>query len=245
MSDELIKYTGSPQFPAEYLTDTTGWLPDQNRDGEPYGCTNYASTKLARILGFTTANPFILENVTHANENGGYGVLASIDAARKVLNWFSWRYTIQTTAGRDYFDTFRLAQVSGLPERRAISVGTPWPPSWEEAALNGVKILPMPTPQELAAIKKNPNAFSWHNYVADGWSQNFTVAPGQVLYRIESHQGPTIDYLYLTRPVLNVVMDLYGTIGVLGTDMDAPAIARVPLPDWFWSFVNSWLGLRY
>ncbi len=230
-----------PEFPAEFLVDKTGWFPDQNIEGEPNGCTNYSQTKLARILGITNATPQALEDVTNANKLGGFGVLASIDAARKVLNWFSWRYTIQTTGILDYFDAFRLAQVSGLPEQRAISIGTPWFFTWEQAALSGTKILPMPTQNEIQQAKTNPNSLSWHNYVADGFSQNFPIAPGKPLYRLESHQGPQVDYLYIDRATLNVVMDIYGTIAVTATNQNAPVIARVPLPDWFWSLWHSWV----
>jgi hypothetical protein len=233
-----------PKFPPEYLTDKTEWLPNQNEDGLPFACTSYSSTKLARILG-VDANVLTLEAITNSNKLGGFGVLASIDAARKSLGWFGWRFTIQATGILDNFDAFRLAQVSGLPETRAISWGTPWFPSWENAALNGHKIMAMPTDEELQNIRTNINAYSWHDHVLDGWSQYFPVSPGQLLYRDGSHQGPNVDYLYFPRDVINVVQNLYGTIAVTGTAATPPAIARVPLPDWFWSLWHSWFGLSY
>lgn len=239
--------TSYPQFPVEYLTDNTGWLPNQNADGKPEGCTLYSQTKLARILGVVSQTPEemvdTLEGVTHANALGGFGVLASIDVARTALKWFSWRYTIQTTGMLDFFDACRLAQVSGLPECRAISCGSPWFPSWERTCLSGIKIMPMPTNDELMQAKNNPKALPWHNYVYDGWSQNFPVSPGQLLYRADSWQGD-IDYLYFPREVVNVVFDLYGTIQVVPTNMDVFP-SKVPLPDWFWSLWHSWLGFSY
>lgn len=138
-----------PQFPVEYLTDHTEWLPNQDADGQPNGCTNYAQTKIARILGTINAEPSQLENITHANANGGFGILDSIDAAINSLGWFKWRYLIQTTGILDFFDTCRLAQVSGIPELRAISMGSPWFVSWETAVQRGIKILPMPSAAEL------------------------------------------------------------------------------------------------
>lgn len=233
-----------PQFPAEYLTDHTEWLPNQDTDGQPNGCTNYSSTKLARILGIVEATPQMLENVTHANALGGFGVLQSIDAARTVLKWFTWRYVIQTTGMLDFFDACRLAQVSGIPELRAISSGSPWFPSWENACLSGIKIMPMPTQDELNLVHTNPSALPWHNYVLDGWSQNFPVSPGQLLYRGDSWQGD-IDYVYFPREVINVVFDLYGTVQVVPTNIGAPTIASVPIPAWFASLLHSWFGFSY
>lgn len=232
-----------PQFPAEFLTDKTGWLPNQNTDGLPFGCTSYATTKLALILGVATATVDAIEAITRSNALGGFGVIASIDAARTILKWFSWRYIIHTTGMLDFFDAHRLAQVSGLPEQRAISCGTPWFPSWETAALAGIKKMPMPTQAELLQAHKDPNSLGWHNWLWDGWSQNFPSYSGEVLARLDSWQGP-IDYLYMDRATFNVVMDLWGTVSATGTNWDVLP-ARVPLPDWFWNLWHSWLGFSY
>ena len=234
-----------PVFPIEYLTDNTNWFPNQNAEGQPSGCTNYSTTKLARLLGIVDATVDKIEAVTHANAKGGYQVVASIDAARKVLGWFNWRFIIQSTGRLDFFDAFRLAQMSGIPELRAISWGTPWFDSWEIAALNGQKVMSMPTPEELALVKRRPNAFTWHNATLDGFSQNFPVAPGRLLYRCESHQGPNVDYIYFPRDVINVVQDLYGPVAVTATGIAPPNIAKIPLPQWFWELWHSWLGFSY
>lgn len=238
LAQELQIRCGAPQFPAEFLTDNTGWKPSQNAEGQPFGCTNYATVKVARILGSTTANVIDLEAVTHANALGGFSALASLDAAIG-LGWLKGRFLIQSTGALDYFDTCRLAQVSGLPELRAISSTTPWFPSWEKAAQMGQKVMPMPTVEELAQIRANVNAFSWHDYVRDGWSQNFADAPGQLLYRLDSWQGP-LDYLYVDRVTLNIVMDLYGTVDAVGTNQKPIALTHMSLPDWFWSLWHSW-----
>lgn len=233
-----------PQFPAEYLTDHTEWLPDQNADDQPEGCTNYAQTKLARILGNANVTPQIAESVTHANASGGLGILDSFDIIIDKLGWFKWRYIIQTTGSLDFFDTCRLAQVSGLPELRGISMGSPWFASWEKAVQSGIKILPMPSQAELAQAHDAPNSLTWHDYVGDGWSQNFPISQGQLLYRLDSWQGD-LDYLYMPREVMNVVFDLYGTVQVVPTNMGAPNIGGVPLPAWFASLWHSWFGFSY
>jgi hypothetical protein len=208
------------------------------------GCTNYSQTKLARILGVTVATPQAAEAVTHANANGGFGILASIDTIISKLGWFKWRFVIQATGMLDYFDACRLAQLNGIEEQRAISIGTPWFPSWEQAALSGTKILPMPTAAELLQAHNNPTSLPWHNYVGDGWSQNFPNSNGLLLYRLDSWQG-AVDYLYMERATFNVVMDLYGTVQAVPTNIQPPEHALVSIPDWFASLMHSWLGWVY
>jgi hypothetical protein len=235
-----------PVFPAEYLTDRTGWLPNQNTDGQPEGCTNYSQSKLARILGVdpTVATPQAVESVTHANALGGFSVLGSIDAIISKLGWFKWRFVIQATGMLDLFDACRLAQVNGIEEQRAISIGSPWFSSWEQAALSGTKILPMPTAAELLQVKNNPTSLPWHNYVADGFSQNFPNSNGVLLYRIDSWQG-AVDYLYLERATFNVVMDLYGTVQAVPTNIQPPQTKLVSIPEWFASLMKTWKGWVY
>lgn len=232
-----------PQFPAEFLTDKMGDKPNQNADGLPDACTSYTTAKLARILGVLSATVQAIESITNSNAKGGFGVIAAIDVGRTILKWFKWRYIIQATGILDFFDAHRLAQVSGLPEQRAVSIGTPWFASWEQVALTGIKIMPMPTQIELTQAHSNPNSLAWHNYLADGWSQNFPNCNGELLYRLDSWQGP-IDYLYVNRATFNVVMDLYGTVSATGTNLDVLP-AKVSLPDWFWSLWHSWLGFSY
>lgn len=246
LEQELQIKFGAPQFPTEYLTDKTNWFPNQNTEGQPEGCTNFAQTKVARILGIdpTVATPEAAEAVTHANANGGMGIVASFDTIISKLGWFKARYIIQAIGGLSFFDASRLAQVSGLPEQRAISTGSPWFVSWEQAAQSGTKLMPMPTAAELLQAHNNPTSLPWHDYVLDGWSPNFPNMNGQTLYRLDSWQGP-IDYLYLDQATLNVVMDLYGTVQVVATNNEAPSPTTISIPDWFWSLWHSWLGIFY
>lgn len=244
LQQELEIKCGAPQFPAEYLTDKTGWLPDQNAEGQEEGCTNYAQTKLARILGVVEATPQMAEQVTHANANGGMGLLDSFDLIISKLGWFKTRYIIQATGGLSFFEASKLAQISGLPEQRAISTVTPWFASWEKAAQSGIKLMPMPTAAELLQAHTNPNSLFWHDYVCDGWSPNFPGYVGSTLYRVDSWQGP-LDYLYLDQATINVVMDLYGTAQGVGTNNGALSPTTISIPDWFWSLWHSWLGFRY
>lgn len=246
LQEELKIKFGTPQFPAEFLTDTTGWFPDQNAEGQPEGCTNFAQTMLARIQGVsvTVATPEAAEVVTRANASGGIGILDSIDLIINNLGWFKGRFIIQATGGLSYWDASKLAQVSGLPEQRAISTGTPWPASWEKAAQTGTKLMPMPTAAELLQAHNSPNSIPWHDYVCDGWSPNFPNMNGQTLYRLKSWQGP-LDFLYLDEATFNVVLDLYGTVEAVVTQSGTKTFSFVSLPDWFWSLWHSWLGFSY
>lgn len=246
LEQELQIKCGAPQFPAEYLTDKTGWLPDQNAEGQEEGCTNFAQTKIARILGISpdVATPETAEAATHANASGGMGIVASFDAIISKLGWIKGRYIIQATGGLSFFDAGRLAQISGLPEQRAISTGTPWFESWERAARAGIRLMPMPTADELLQAHNNPNSLPWHDYVRDGWSPNFPGYNGQTLYRLSTWQGP-IDYLYLDQATINVVMDLYGTVDVVGTNNEVRSPTTISIPDWFWSLWHSWVGIAY
>lgn len=246
LQQELEIKFGAPQFPAEFLTDTTNWFPDQNAEGQPEGCTNYAQTMLARIQGIspTIATPQAAEAVTHANASGGLGILNSIDIIISKLGWFKGRFIIQATGGLSYFQASKLAQVSGLPELRPISTGTPWFESWEKTALAGTKLMPMPTAAELLQVHNKPNSLPWHDYVRDGWSPNFPNYLGQTLYRLKSWQGP-VDFLYLDEATINVVMDLYGTVDAVVTQNGTQLVSFVSLPDWFWSLWHSWLGWQY
>lgn len=230
-----------PVFPAEFLTDDGSWMPNQNADGLPEGCTDYAQSNLAKNLG-ESVTPQELEAVTHANASGGYSIQMSLDAARK-LGWFTYTYQIAATGPLDYFDTFRLAQSSGLPEKRSISWGTPWFSSWEQAAMQGIKIMPMPTPQELAQAQSNPGSLPWHNSMLDGWTQE----NGVLAYRDKSWQGAPVDYLYFTRDVINTIMTLNGTAAFTATNMVPNSVQTIDLSfiDKWLSYIRTWLGIAY
>lgn len=230
-----------PSFPPDFNTDAGLGMPDQNADGQPFGCTNYSQADLATDLTSTPRIPAMLEDVTHANASGGYSIRESMDAARK-LGWFKWYFNLQQYDPLDWFDTIRYAQLiaSGTGESRSVSIGTPWFPSWEQAALTKQPVLPMPTPEEITAIAKNSNAFGWHNWDCKGW----TPVNGSPMLRCKSWQGTrvgTAGWLYVPREVVNVVMSLKYTVAYVPTMVDTPVIARVSLPllQYFMSFIRN------
>lgn len=216
---------GDAQFPDEFFADAGLTMPNQETvDAEytpptpamPFGCTNYTQADLATDLTKQIHNPNDLEAITHANAKGGLDIRESLDAARKQLGWFKNFYNIRASGRLDFTDSFRLAQITGLNqnENRAISWGTPWFLSWEQALLRGDSIMPMPTTTELNSISSLP----WHNSKLDGW----TTKNGILVYRDKSLQGNTIGdrgFIYFPREVINVVMGISGTVGFTATNI--------------------------
>lgn len=213
-------------FPEEFFTDSTADFPDQNRDGEPFGCTNYTQAELATDLtnGLVVFKPFDLEAVTHANQKGGLDIRESLSAA-KNLGWIKGYYVITQIPGLDMTDSLRTAQTACLPENRSISVGMPWFPSWEKDILAGKKVLSMPTDAELAVARKDPRALPWHNSKFGGWPK----LNGAVQYRDKSWQGTSIGYVYFPREVINTVMAIWGTVAYTGTNQIPETIETVQL----------------
>ena len=261
-------YAGTANYPTflpEFLTDDGRWMPDQNADGEPEGCTNYAQSNLALNLGEQTASPQELEAVTHANALGGLSIQMSLDAARKQLKWFTNTYQIHATGILDYFDAFRLAQASGGPlERRSISWGTPWFPSWEAFAQGNnftinpdgsfttsastIKriIMPPPSQAELDLLYTRPSAIPWHNSMLDGW----LTIENTLVYRNKSWQGKNVGdngFIYFPRDVINTVMTLKGTAAFTATDLEAnaPQTIDISIVQKWLSYIRQWIGLPY
>lgn len=272
---------GDVTFPTEFFVTKDPNRPDQNADGESEGCTNYTQWRLASNLGKTGITPAQLEAVTHANALGGSDIRTSIlaclpasSAHPERLGWFTNFYNIQAKGIIDWFDAFRLAQVSGLPEQRSLSWGTPWFPSWENA-INGVLmtrqpdgtytllanpagkqvVMPMPTDDELASLKKESGLFglfrrlgfgssmSWHNSELDGW----TLAHGPLTYRDESWQGPNIGeggFVFFPREVINTVMTISGTVAYTGTNQipQNPQTVDMTAVGWIVSLILSLLA---
>lgn len=237
-----------PVFPPEYNTDNGLGMPDQNADGQPYGCTNYDTASLSTDLTGVPRDTKTIEAVTHANASGGYNVRDSLDAGRG-LNWFKWYFNIQAYAPLDWFDTLRYAQLMGVPagELRSIAVGTPWFPSWEQHALAGLSIMPMPTPEELATVAVNPGAYPWHAHKLAGWKQ----IAGQTMFTDKSWQGRRVGdggWLYFPREVINVVMSLKFTVAYTPTMLAPTTIQRISLPlfDTLMSYIRNFaLSLHY
>lgn len=266
-----------PQFPTEYFTDCgLGHTHNQEVDdysftpfvpAQPSGCTNETTCSLATNLtnGLTIYRPDVLEKTTGANAAGGYDIRQSLLKA-KGLGWIGDIFNIRAQGIIDFFDAFRLAIVSGAPEKRSVSVGTPWFPTWAAAAAGnsltitpegifiygagGVKtgMMPAPTQQEIDMVKKNPRIFPWHNHQLDGW----TNKNGIDVLRDESWQGTDKGedgYLFYDRHTINMVLAISGTVGFTATRMTLPGVKPLPIDttmvQWIVSFVRNLLGYSY
>ncbi len=243
LSEELQIKTGSPSFPDEYFTDSDPLFRNQNSEGLPDACTSYATSAIAINLGVSGATPQDLEAITHSNALGGFTLIGALDIARKILKWLTATYQVKAYQ-LDYFDTFRLAQMSGIPEKRSVTLGMPWLPSTENAALSGTKILPMPSQDELQRAINTPFQVVWHNPMLDG----FTTINGQQVYRVKSWQGPSVDYLYFTREYINTIMQNKYCVAYTATNtpIDGLTIQTIDMSivDKWISYIRTWIGIQ-
>jgi len=241
---------GDADFKDEYFADCGLWgVPNQDMlqtfapTGQPsfivpaipFGCTDYGQAGLANDLTKTLHNPMVLDAVTNANANHGCDIRTSLDAAVKI-GWIKQYFNLVAKGAIDYFDTFRVAQVVGVnsKENRSITWGTPWFPSWEQAGLKGISIMPMPTDAELAAAR-NPRdtTLPWHDSKLDGW----TTKNGILVYRDESWQGEGMGedgFIFFPREVINMVMSIPGTVAFIATLSTIPSPKTVDVTTLQW-----------
>lgn len=266
----------SPTFVDEFFADAGLTMPNQNAPESgyvppvpplPFGCTDYGQSELATDLTKTIHNPNDLEAITHANVKYGIQIRDSLDACLSPsllhperLGWIKRYYNIRAQGRIDSFDAFRLAQVLGLDvgEKRSITWGTPWFPSWEAAIFGNVIVkqpdgsystmsggerkivMPMPTDAELALARAWDPSIPWHDSKLDGW----TKKNGTVVYRDKSWQGNEIGeggFIYFPREVINTVMGIPGTVAYVASnlaDANAPQTIDISTLQWIVSWVR-------
>lgn len=254
--------TGRPVFPDDYDTDAHLWTPNQNivnpefpnTPAEPFGCTNYTSSDLAADLDGKLHDPGVLEAITHANALGGYQLRDSLMAAKRI-GLITGFYNVKAYAPLDYFDAFRLAMFSGLPEKRSLSIGTPWYNEFN-AASNGSIQMSDGTWQLRAGQVANPivrmpanlndPGVGWHNWKGAGWK----TINGSPYIKGKPWMGKEAGdngYLYFGRDVINAVMTLKFTIAFTATHTTPTSIYKVDMAqfDKFTSILRNLIGLRY
>lgn len=196
------------QFPDSYFTDAGLDIPNQDALGLPYGCTDFTQSELANdIVEKEQYTPQELEAVTHANASGGLDVRTSLDAASK-LGWFNAYFSVRPYQ-LDFFDSIRLAMLSGAPEKRSVSIGTPWFPVFEQVSSDGVIDAP-------ASYSLTNN--TWHNWKVVGWK----TINGEPYLIGKSWQGATYGdkgYVYFSRPIINSLMSISGSCAFTGSNM--------------------------
>lgn len=231
----------SPKFPPEYNTDANVWMPNQNEPQSvlggipalPYGCTEYITADLDNDLsGKLQSNPNDLEKIHHASSNGGadvrtilMGATAPSRSHPERLGWLGNIFNVRAQGALDWFDAIRYAMLQGGFEKRSVSWGTPWFPSWEAACLDGIYVMPMPTEQE---FKNARTSIGWHNSKIAGWE----LVDGKPMLRNKSLQGTAIGkngWIVFPREVVNAVMTIEGTCAYTASNYDGD-IKRVSLP---------------
>lgn len=230
-------------FPDTYNTDADFPIPNQDLSNTqftppvppmPNGCTDYGQSEVATDLDSILKNPETIENVTHANADGGTDIRTSLQAAIG-LQWITGFFNIQAYE-LDFFDTIRLAMVSGGTEKRSVSMGTPWFVEWQ-----GYMGQVMPMPSNLTS-----NGQIWHNWKVCGWKQ---VNGVPVLIGM-SWQGPTVGdngRQYFPREVINSIMAISGTVAFTTTKGKLPPISTISVTfyQWLVSNLKNLLGLQY
>jgi hypothetical protein len=229
-------------YPEEYSTDAKLWTPDQNEGSKlfkppvppmPYGCTNYTQCDLLADQDKKLYNPVELENITRANEKLGTDLRTSLKAVVKLYGehhpaFFNVQPDKHKGGFLDWFDAVRAAMLVGAKEHRAVSVGTQWFQSFNEAKRDG--ILPAPS-----------GGFMWHNWAVKGW----TVINGQTYLIGKPWAGRKFGdkgFCYVSRPLFNQLMSVPGA-GAFTLDKltDDERVQRIDLNkfDWLVSFFTS------
>lgn len=232
-------------FPDSYNTDADIWMPNQDLSNPqfmppagpmPYGCTDFSQADIGNDLqGALVCNPEALEAITHANANGGGDMRTSLSAA-KQLDWITGFFNV-IPAQLDYFDTIRLAMVSGIPEKRSVTIGTPWFSVFEQPDSNGV----LSTPPNFDTTN-----VPWHNHKICGWKS----VQGVVVLISKSWQGPNYadhGLCYWPRALVNSVMSVPGTAAFTATRGVMPPVSTisVTLLQWLISNLKNILSIQY
>ncbi len=196
----------APTFPPEYSTENGLWTPDQaafepvfGNPALPYGCTDYTQVDLCADEDELLRDPMILEDITHANANGGGQIRDALAAAQKAFGWGPY-FNVKPHQ-LDYFDTVRLAMLSGVPEKRSVSVGTPWFVDFSRTGSDGI----LPTPKDWSLIYA-----TWHNHKICGWKQ-IDGSPYLITKSWQGKQFGDQGFAYISRALFNSLMAIDGT----------------------------------
>lgn len=229
------RFGAVPSFPDSYNTDANLTMPNQNAEGLPFGCTDETQADLSIDATLQFKNPFDLEAVTHANALGGYDIRKSLDAAR-TLGWFSAYFNVYPHQ-LDFFDSVRLAIMSGGLEKRSVSIGTPWYPKFEE--VDGMGVLSAPRSFSTAGV-------GWHNWKICGWK----LVNGEPHLIGKSWQGANYGdkgFHYASRALFNQLMAVPGSVAFTATAIKPDTIVKVDMGfvQWLMKYIKTLTGYAY
>ena len=227
---------GAPTLPVEFDTDPKLSMPDQETFNNqfsppipalPFGCTDYTQNELCQDQDGRLYNASFTESKTHANALGGLDIRVSLssikkdgvqDADGKVGYNRSGYYNIRSYGLLDMFDAIRVAMFSSLPEKRAVSVGTPFYSAWSRPT-NG--ILPMPPSFDTT------NA-SWHNWKISGW-KTIDGVPYLIGKTWQGAEYGDSGLCYMSRDLCNAVFSIKGCAAFTVTKIPPQQILPVDL----------------
>lgn len=212
----LFGATGVQPLPDSFSVDAGLWMPNQNEANGlfnpivpplPEGCTDYGTTDLLINEDKILYNPMDIENITHANANGGGDIRVALSAGIKLHPNHPKYFNVNPDMldDVDWFDAVRLAMIVGKVEGRAVTLGTPWFPEFMNA-INGI----IPTPNwSLTVPGTSLSRVSWHNWNSPGWT-SFSGIP----YLLgKPWIGPGYGdkgFGYFSRSVFNTLMNIPG-----------------------------------
>jgi hypothetical protein len=202
-------FVNASSLPADFSVDAGLWMPNQNLPQAfsgipsipawPTGCTVYCQTDLCIDEDGKLLDPNLLEDVTHANANGGGDIRVALKAAINVFQRTAY-FNIQAKAPLDWFDAIRVAMWVSQAEKRSVSIGIPWFAEFEN--LLASYIMPIPVFDTKRA--------TWHNAKIAGWK---TIGGAPYLI-VKSWQGPEYGdkgYCYMPRELCNALLNISGT----------------------------------
>lgn len=198
----------SSSLPDMYSADAGLWIPNQETGDSasippvppmPNGCTDYAQTDLCIDEDNILHSPLLLEQVTHANADGGTDIRTSLKAAIQVFQRTAY-FNVNWQAPLDAFDSIRLALYSTEDEKRAVSVGTPFFQEWLSPE-SGM----LPFPQSFSTT-----GLPWHNYVICGWTTMAGI-PYLICKMWLGNLYGAGGFVYMSRELCNSVLNINGS----------------------------------
>lgn len=200
----------------DYTYDIGKTMPNQNADGYPDGCTGYTQADISTDEDGDIYKPDYTYKKTCYMENHDTNQGCQIRNSLKSTQVYGLQRPDETTDTEaethrrgqyfniyddginDWFDSFRNALRTN---KRPLSLGTPWLPSWERIGQDGI----IPTVFTLNGSE------TWHNWAMVG-EKNLGGTP----YLIgKSWQGPNYGdrgFCYFPRETVNQMMEVGGSV---------------------------------
>lgn len=232
-----------PSFPDSYTTDAGLWMPNQDLPqvtqqfdvpALPEGCTDYTTADVGADLIAVLENPESVDDITNANAEGGTSVQTALQAGTSI-GFFNSYFQVQPIS-LDAFDSVRLAMLSGVPEKRSVSVGSKWFPEFEQVDSTGI----LPTPNWDSVD------FTWHNHKIG----KFLSINGVQYLGSKSWQGSNYGdngWCYFSRPLFNSLMAISGSVMFTVTHgaPPPPQAISVTMLEWVESNFRLLMGYFY